>query len=39
MLINASLDIEMKKVICDSEGRYILVDCILEGARVILCNV
>ena len=39
MLINASLDIEMKKVICDSEGRYILVDCILEGERVILCNV
>ena len=39
MLINASLDIEIKKVICDSEGRYILVDCILEGVRVILCNV
>ena len=39
MLINAALDIEMKKVICDSEGRYILVDCILEGVRVILCNV
>ena len=39
MLINASLNIEMKRVLSDLDGRYILVDCILEGVRVILCNV
>ena len=39
ILINASVDLEVKKAICDLEGRYILIDCILEGLRVILCNV
>ena len=39
ILVNASLDMDLKAVVCDSDGRYILLDCILQGLRVILCNI
>ena len=39
ILINAHLDIELKEVIYDSDGRYILVECVIQGLGLILCNV
>ena len=38
VLIAASLEIDVVQVVHDSGGRYIFIDCIIQGLRMILCN-
>ena len=39
VLIAASLDIVINEVVSDCEGRYVVIDCTIQGLRVRLCNV
>ena len=39
VLIAASLDIVVNEVVSDCDGRYVVIDCTIQGLRVRLCNV
>ena len=39
ILINSHLDFQLQEVVKDTDGRYIIMQCSINGRKVVLCNV
>ena len=39
ILVSNRIEFECKNVICDSEGRFILMRCVIKGLSIVLCNI